>query len=158
MMKMIPFEQINFLLELGGGTGAVTRSLIRKKRKETRLAVFEPDKEFARVLTKKFSRETNVEIVQEKADELHASLQSLNLPSPDCIVSSLPFAALGEKTTAKIFREISTVLPDEGLFLLYQYTLFTLPLILKNFKIKKFTFVAWNIPPALIFLCAKQSP
>ncbi len=102
----IPFNEINTIVELGGGTGAITHALVKNKKRKTKLLVFEPDDQFFLLLKKKFSGDKNTTILKEKAENLDAILKKLNLQSPECIVCSLPFISLGREKTAKILREV----------------------------------------------------
>lgn len=156
MIEMIPFSTARLLIELGGGTGAVSDALYAKKRAEAELLIFEPDEEFFRRLCKKFSRKKNIAVIQESAERLREALKKLRQKTPGCVVSSLPFATLGEKTTKVILNEIRNSLPSDGRFVFYQYTPLRLPLIFQYFRIERFAFVALNAPPALVFLCSPK--
>lgn len=156
VIEMVPFKNAKCLVELGAGTGVLSDALLRNKKKETRLMMLEPDAEFFPILKKKFSKEENVEVIQEVAENLPDVLKKKEIKKVDCIISSLPFVSLGNKITEKIISIISNVLADGGYFVFYQYTPFRIPLILRYFQIERFSFTALNAPPAFVFLCSAR--
>lgn len=149
----IPFKEVKILVELGGGTGAITRALIKNKMEKTKLLVFEPDEQFFLLLKKKFQTGKTIIILKEKAENLRTVLENFNLPAPDCIVCSLPFFSLGREKTAEILGEVKRCMKPETRFIFFQYTPLMLPFLLKQFKIKKLSYVILNAPPALLFCC-----
>ncbi len=153
----IPFNEINTMVELGGGTGAITHALVKNKKRKTKLLVFEPDDQFFLLLKKKFSGDKNTTILKEKAENLDAILKKLNLQSPECIVCSLPFISLGREKTAKILREVKKCMNRESRFIFFQYTPLLIPFFLKQFEIKKISYVIFNVPPALLFCCVPRT-
>jgi phospholipid N-methyltransferase len=153
MAQMVPFPKLHLIVELGGGTGAVTQELLKHKKEGMTLVVMEPDEQFFLFLKKRFQKEKGILIQQERAENLCRTLNKLKLPLADCIVSSLPFASLGKKTSSKIFKEIQKGLQPNGFFVLYQYTPLMLPVITYYFKIQKVAFVPLNVPPAFVFCC-----
>jgi len=156
IIEKIPFETSATIVELGGGTGTITDALVKKKNDKSALLVFEPDDQFFGIIEKKYSGKRGVTILQKKAQELLSTLRKMNAGYADCIVSSIPFASLGRKTSGRILAEIQRSLAPGGSFILYQYTVFTLPLILKYFRIRKFSYVVRNVPPALVFVCSSK--
>ncbi|MCL5054916.1 MAG: methyltransferase domain-containing protein [Firmicutes bacterium] len=155
MTSLIPFESIETIVELGAGTGAITKAIIKRKKKETTLIVFEPDDHFF-----SFLKEANLQtgkkviLIKDLAENLGKVLKSLEVNHPDCIVSSLPFTSLGEKNTTKIFQEIEENLAPDGHFILFQYTPYLFPVLAKHFRIRTLSFVPFNLPPAFVIECA----
>ena len=142
------------LVELGGGTGAITHALINKKEKKTRLLVLEPDEQFFIFLEKKYSNDRKTTILKEKAENLKMILNRFHLHTSECIVCSLPFATMGREKTTKILTEIRKCMKQDSLFVFFQYTPLMLPIFLKQFRIKKVSYVLLNVPPALVFWCS----
>ena len=72
------------ILEVGGGTGAFTRRLVKMLRPGDKLVVYEINEEFAALLRKRFGGNPQVEIVC-------APIQAIELkPTFDFIVAGLP--------------------------------------------------------------------
>lgn len=156
MAHMVQFGKVKTVVELGGGTGAVTEAILRQKPKEANLVIFEPDEEFFGILRKKFKSEKKVSVVKEGAENMRDVLSRLKLPEPDCVVSSIPFASLGKRISGKILAHIRESLSEKGTFVLYQYTPLMFPLILKYFKIRKMAVVPLNVPPAFVLCCSPR--
>jgi phospholipid N-methyltransferase len=141
------------LVELGAGTGPVTRALAHVYP-ELRLIVVELRKDLAGALRREF-----------RTAEVHAApaaavLPSLTgLPADTAIVSSLPFRSLPRALKHETVGSILDFLRDgQGRFMLqftyYPGVPFHVPL---GFRWHKVAFVALNLPPAAVWMLEPAS-
>jgi phosphatidylethanolamine/phosphatidyl-N-methylethanolamine N-methyltransferase len=72
------------ILEVGGGTGAFTRHLVKLLRPGDRLVVYEINKHFADILRKRYGHHHNVEIINAAIEQIERK------PTFDFIVAGLP--------------------------------------------------------------------
>ena len=135
------------LVELGAGSGAVTRALTRI-HPELRLVIVELRKDLAAALRREF-----------KTAEVHAApaaavLRSLTgLPAATVLVSSLPFRSLPRALKQETVGSILDFLRlGHGRFMLqftyYPGVPFRVP---AGFRWRKLAFVALNLPPAAVW-------
>lgn len=110
------------IVELGAGTGVVTRALLEQGIAADRLIVIERSPLLAAHLRKKFPQ---VRIVEGDAAHLGRLLAGLGLASADvtAVVSSLPLKSLPPTAVARIGRELDRVLPEGTLFVQFTYSL-----------------------------------
>jgi phospholipid N-methyltransferase len=120
------------LVEIGAGSGAVTRELARRAAQTgARLVAVELERSLARRL--------GPSAVQ--ADAAH-----LPVRRADVVVSGIPFASLRSGHAEAILAEAARVAPR---IVLFQYTRRRLDLIEHHFpRVRAQERVRWNIPPA----------
>src|SRR5580658_6676569 len=94
LIKGIDWEKSQCLVELGAGTGPVTKQLVKHARPHTKLVVIEQDPDFCRRLREKFPRATNLDIVEGDAGKLDLILAQRGITMCDHILSGLPTPSL----------------------------------------------------------------
>lgn len=137
-----PFECV---VELGAGTGAITKALSDIGFKE--LTIVERDPKLVACLERKFPQ---LEITRANAAEVVKSLPCL---APIALVSSLPFKSLPEEVCAETIREISEHLQRTPGSLLIQYTYMLGPPFQAQSPLRwKRVAVIWaNVPIAFVW-------
>src|SRR5215467_11649520 len=71
-VRNIAWDRVETLIELGAGTGPITRVLAERTRPQCRVVVVERDHDFARLLRQRFGSLPNLEIVEGDARDLAA--------------------------------------------------------------------------------------
>lgn len=151
MAAQLP-EAYQICVELGGGTGSLTRSLMAAGVPAAKLIVIERDRRLAVYLRRKFP---GVCVIEGDAETLTALLRARGIDSVDAIVSSLPLRSMPRRVRGRIVAECFAALGDEGLFVQYTYGLtapvpeeITDDLALEGSRIARI----WrNIPPAAVW-------
>jgi phosphatidylethanolamine/phosphatidyl-N-methylethanolamine N-methyltransferase len=87
MVKDVPLDRPGAILELGGGTGAVTQSLLEAGCPPERLVVIEREAALAALLRRRFAQSR---IVEADACAIAAVLAELGVTRLAAVVSSLP--------------------------------------------------------------------
>ncbi len=138
-------EKHGYVIELGAGTGAVTRALLRRGVPPSRLLVFEHNDTMASLLTQRFP---GIRIIQDDAANLAYHLpKNAYIAS---IVSSLPFVSLPMEVSNNIIDAIKCNLGDKML-IQYTYALNKKTLLEEQgFDIHKKSTVWLNLPPAKV--------
>jgi len=138
------------VLELGPGTGPVTRALIARGIAPERIVAVEFNAEFCALLTKRFA---GINVVEGDAYDLAMTLPpGLNGPYA-AVVSSLPLLNRPvEVRFAFIEDALGRLLPDGGL-VQFSYG-FGPPVkaVPGRFSVKRTAFVIANLPPAQVWL------
>lgn len=158
MVRGVDFET-SFVVELGCGTGSMTRVIDERLRRKDNYLGFEVNPDMHRTLTKRF---TGLNIVGASAADL-----TEHLPHPDTsvdvIVSSLPFTLLPPEVSREIISTHTRALAPGGTFRLFLYAhTFPLPrnqallgLIEKELMLESVETVLWNLPPARVITFRK---
>jgi phospholipid N-methyltransferase len=150
----IDWAKATALVELGAGTGPITRVIAERARPECRVIVIERDRDFASLLRKRFETRPNFEIVEGDVRDLAPILAARNVSSVDHVISGLPSPSLPRAVQVDLFRAVRSVLRLEGTF--NQIT--EVPWLYWGFYRKffdevRFVFEPRNVPPAGTYFC-----
>ena len=108
------------IVELGPGTGPVTRSLIETGVARERLALVEYDPGFCRLLRERFAPAM---IIQGDAYDLPRTLAELAGQSIGAVVSSLPLLNQPPERREKLIGDAFALMGPSGLFVQFTYGL-----------------------------------
>ena len=160
MLKNLPWEKFSHVAELGAGTGIFTKQIIERKNSACKVLVVEQDFSMRRMLEEKYNKsvmpppENNV-IFDSFAENLRETLQEINFPPLDCVISGLPFANMEEDLRRRIIENVHGSLKRDGIFVMFQYSLQMKNLLRKYFSSVETNFFLLNFPPAFVYLCKK---
>ena len=119
MVAQLP-ERYGVCVELGGGTGSLTQSMLASGVPADRLIVIERDPRLAAYLRRRFA---NLLVVQGDAAELTLILDDYGIDRVDAVISSLPLRAMTHAARRRIVAECFDALNENGLFIQYTYGL-----------------------------------
>jgi len=133
------------IIELGAGTGPVTRGLLECLDSDSTLTSFEINKRLFRHLA---------EIKDERFVAIRDSAKNLDQYDlqPDCVVSGLPLTIMKKQDRERVLRYCSKV----PLFIQYKYANST-SLLEDYFSRVSTKRVFRNIPPAVIYVCSNNT-
>lgn len=137
------------VVELGAGTGAVTRALIASGVPEDRLILIERDRHLHAFLAENFPRAMVIRGDAAKLDSL--------VPEPwrgrvSTVISCLPLVNLPRRECDAIVHAAFTVLAPEGRFVQFTYSPFSpLRRERRGLEGRKVAFAPFNLPPATIW-------
>ena len=106
------------VVELGAGTGEVTRALLEAGIPPHRLALIERDPELARFLRERFPA---LQIIEGDAARLPALLAQAGRAQVAAVVSSLPLLPMPTDIVSAIVRGIFKALPDGAALIQFTY-------------------------------------
>jgi len=148
MASFLPSE--GPILEIGAGTGAITRAIMERIHEPSALTSIEIDPELAHIFRAAFPkitlREEDAECIMSNANSMYAA-----------IVSGLPFTSLPKKKSHALMRGVTQSLKDDGVFICFQYSMLKLDFFKTYFDRVDVHFSPINIPPAFVFVCRKKS-
>lgn len=157
----ISLEKARAVVELGPGTGAVTKHIIKSVTPDTKFFAVELNKELFHVVKKKFP---SVKIYNDNALNLSQMLKDEGLSHLDVVVSGLPWASFPEKLQDELLSVIVKSLGSGGIFTTFAYVQgMLLPSawsfrdrLQRHFSVVKTSPIVWtNIPPAFVYRCRK---
>ena len=106
------------VVELGAGTGGLTRELLVAMPSRSRLLSVEIDPRFGQVLRNIEDPRLLVQIGS--ASQFPDVLQQQELPVPDAVISGIPFSTLPRELGRSVIRQIWHALAPGGKFVSYQ--------------------------------------
>lgn len=136
------------VIELGGGTGSITRALLASGLPRWRLVVVERDPTLAALLRLRFP---GVKILRGDAAQLVSLLRPLGIVRAAAVVSSLPLLSMAKRLKRDIIAESFALLGAEGIFIQFTYGV-TSPLGPEFGLVGEVARRVWlNFPPAAVW-------
>lgn len=147
MASYVPQSKTGYIVEIGAGTGVVTKEILKLGVAPDKIIVIEDSEHLVTLLVKRFP---NIKIIHGNAVDL-AKLLGEYQNKVDTIVSSLPWRILPPTTTEKIIQQIDQVLKKDGIYIQYTYA-FKKSIFdrMKRYKKVHSKKVWFNLPPARI--------
>ncbi|USO00703.1 MAG: hypothetical protein H6845_02745 [Alphaproteobacteria bacterium] len=100
-------SESDYILEIGSGTGALTKFLYHNPKLSKNLICAEIDSELCKILNKKFP---DAKIINKSAADLDLTLDQSLLNRIKIIVSSVPFTCINQDSKDKIMKICSQLL------------------------------------------------
>jgi phosphatidylethanolamine/phosphatidyl-N-methylethanolamine N-methyltransferase len=155
MARWLPANPDSFVLELGPGTGAVTRALIQHGLREDRLVAIERNPKMARLLREKYPK---AQIVSGDAWNLDDLLRGRREPieTVGAVISSLPLLNFPPEEAEVLTGKIRAVLEPAGHWVQYSYHLGKNQIRgASSFQLRASSIVWLNFPPARVSVFQK---
>lgn len=138
------------IVELGPGSGSITRHLLARISPEGRILALELDAAMATHLGKTLV-DPRLIVQVGNASHLKDCLSTAGWEQSDCIVSGLPFQAMAPTQRHAILTAARDSLSPSGRFIAFQYGLRLLPTFKRHFRKVKVVGPIWNnLPPAYV--------
>jgi phosphatidylethanolamine/phosphatidyl-N-methylethanolamine N-methyltransferase len=149
MARQVDLRHAGFVVELGGGTGSITRALLAAGLAPERLIIVERDDRLHRLLVERFPE---VRVLCGDAAHLVALLRPLGIKRVAAVVSSLPLLSMPKRLRHRIVEQCFALLDDHGSLVQFSYGL-TSPLPAREFSVSgKLEDRVWrNFPPAAVW-------
>ena len=110
------------ILEVGAGTGAVTREIVKHIREGDQLDVVELNERFVDVLKYRFAHEPSWKRVADQSRVLHMEVQKLHPEELyDFLICGVPFNNFSIGLTREIFRHFTKLLKPGGTLTFFEY-------------------------------------
>ena len=152
IMAEVEWEDAKVIVELGAGTGVVTRAINSRRATGSVFISFEKDEQMLHDL----KRRLNDVIMRQDAFHVQDELVGLGYLHADCIISCLPFANFDRNQQSQLLESIYKALRPGGMFIAFQYSLQLQAQLESVYEEVGCQFVMRNIPPAFVYVCRKQ--
>jgi phosphatidylethanolamine/phosphatidyl-N-methylethanolamine N-methyltransferase len=149
MATQVDMRRPGPVIELGGGTGSVTKALLEAGLPVDRLIVVERDVRLYKMLRRRFPQ---LRVVLGDARHLVELLHPLGIDAVSAVVSSLPLFSMSKAMRRQIIDQSFALLGGAGRFIQYTYSL-TSPLAGREFGLRgRVAARVWlNFPPASVW-------
>ncbi len=155
MAEKVRFAGAKVVLELGGGDGAITETLLKRLEKGSMLLIFEINEAFCETLREKYGHDPRVKIIADSAEFLEKHLAENGMEKADAIVSALPFSVFPDDLAERILGACKNALRSGGQFVQFHYSP-RQDYYAAIFGNAEQDFVARNVPPAFVIVCQKN--
>ena len=161
LVKNANLSSIQTVVELGSGTGAITRKLGEAIPEDALFLALELNEHFVLETRKSCPRAI---VYHDSAENVKIYLNKHGKETCDCVISTLPWTLFDQELQQRILDAIWEVLPEGGDFLTVTYTFAPLlpagrrfrGLIEKRFSEVQRTKPIWkNLPPVYVYHCKK---
>ncbi|MCA9148537.1 MAG: methyltransferase domain-containing protein [Planctomycetales bacterium] len=161
MADGVDWSAAHTVLELGPGTGVLTREIVARAQPSTRIGAIEINSEFAELLRQRYPR---VEVFTDSVARTSELCTEAGIPQVDAILSGLPWAVFTDADQHQFLSSAASTLKPGGQFVTFAYLQGLLLPAAKRFRKlleSQFTDVrlsrtVWlNVPPALAYYCVK---
>lgn len=155
MARQVNPSRPGLVVELGGGTGAITEALLRRGVAPNRLVIVERHPRLHSLLRKRFPEAT---VIQGDAAHLRQLLAGHGLHGVRAVVSGLPLLAMAEAQQKAIVDSAMDVLSPGGRLIQFSYgPACPVPQKLRNqlgVRARSVANILWNLPPARVWVLA----
>lgn len=142
------------IVELGAGTGSITRALVTHARHDAVIIAIEELPVCVEAL--RAIKDPRLVIVCGNAMSISAILSQCGFDHADCIVSGLPLSTLPKQEEHAILAAARAALSPGGVFVQFQYFLSSFGAIHQYFPhLSVVSWVLWNVPPAFVYRAIK---
>ena len=168
LLRAIDFSAAQVVVELGIGTGAITREILRRLHPGAVLLGVDLNPAFVSHVRRSIQDSRFIPVLGQ-AERLGALMSRHGIARADAIVSSLGLTAMQPAQRLAVLKQASAHLTRDGVMTQYQYlhaggtpnwtsSLGLLRFAEKEFLKAHFRHVAserviWNLPPARVFTC-----
>ena len=142
------------VVELGGGTGGITRSLLKATGSHSRLLVIERTAEFIEHL--RMIDDSRLDVVHGCASSIGAELQRRGYPAADSVISGIPFSTMPEALGVEIIAAVYDALAPGGRFVAYQFTDRVVDYARPMMGAPAVEYELCNVPPLRLFTWRKE--
>ena len=170
MLDPVDFRKPRTIVELGPGTGVMTKEILRRMTPDSRLFAFEVNPHFIRHLRAHY-HDPRLTVLHADACDLADHLRDHNAGVLHAVVSSLGLTSMPHGIRTRIVQQAASCLAPDGVLTQFQYLTSRRPvpeipaLRLRPFREKQFLHayfptittrkVLLNFPPAVVFACYK---
>jgi phosphatidylethanolamine/phosphatidyl-N-methylethanolamine N-methyltransferase len=152
MARQVP-RGPGYVVELGGGTGSVTKALLKAGTQSDKLIVLERDPTLHKLLQERYP---GVRVLLGDAAKLQPLLKREGIDHVKAIVSSLPLVSMKRTLQDRITAQVFNVLEPGAPLIQFTYSLFS-PIPRRRFGVhgEVGDRVLQNLPPASVWVYRK---
>jgi phosphatidylethanolamine/phosphatidyl-N-methylethanolamine N-methyltransferase len=136
------------VLELGPGTGVITKAILQRGVKPDQLYSVEYSAEFAKKLRHDFN---DINVVEGNAFDLETTLGDASTLTFDCVVSALPLLSFSRALRIKLIKDLLGRIPEGRPVVQFSYGPFSPVPPIPGVTVRHLEMIFRNVPPAQIW-------
>lgn len=144
------------IVELGPGTGVLTRQMLDQVRPDSKLVAVELLPDFVEILERTIP-DPRLKVYQGSSTDLEAALEAAGESSADLVVSGIPFSTMEYGDGHRTLQAAKRVLAPGGRFVAYQFRSAVRRMAEPVFGRPETHSGFWNIPPMRIYVWPRES-
>jgi phospholipid N-methyltransferase len=153
-VRNVDWDRAKVIVELGAGTGPITKVIAEMAKPDCKVIVLERDHDFAEILRDRYSKLPNFDVIEGDCRDLATMLAERGIGQVDYVISGLPVPSFPKDLQLALMKVVREVLAPEGTY--NQIT--ELPFVYwglykKFFHDVRFKFEPRNFPPAGAYFC-----
>jgi len=164
MLEGLPINETRVVVELGAGTGAITRVLLETLPPQATLLAFEINPEFINYMRKSFP-DPRLVLLNAPAETLGDELRRRGHERVDAVVSSLSLRFMPDRQQRVLQKALAPFMDERSVYTQYQYVHgvrfekgkiqrhSSLPFLREYFSSIQCRTIWRNLPPARVFTC-----
>jgi phospholipid N-methyltransferase len=156
LVRAAGLAQARTVVELGPGTGGTTRAFLRALRPDARLLAIELSPTFHARLVDSL-RDSRLIVQLGSAEQLAEMLQTWRLPSPDAVLSGIPFSTMPPAVGQAIAASIAACLAPGGRFVAYQVRGHVADVVAPYLGAPALAWEWFNVPPLRVYRWVKPA-
>jgi phosphatidylethanolamine/phosphatidyl-N-methylethanolamine N-methyltransferase len=118
IVRSAGIDRAETIVELGPGTGGTTRALLRAMPTAAKLLSVELTPRFVNLLRRE--KDPRFQVWEGSAADIKKALDDHGLPSPDVVLSGIPFSTMPRELGLEILHSVRESLAPGGRFVAYQ--------------------------------------
>lgn len=150
MLKQIDFSKDLNILELGPGTGVITKQILNQISPNSKLVCLELNEQFCTDLEN--LKTSNLKVIQGSAENVGELFENQSF---DYVISGLPLAIIKKDCVNEILNGCVSSLKEDGKYIQFQYSLASKRTLQRYFSKVDLSLAAVNLPPAVVYTCSK---
>lgn len=166
MLGPVALTKARVVVEVGAGTGVMTRALLKLIPRDATLLAFEINPKFSSYLQSKVS-DPRLEVIHANAENLDSELLRRGHKRVDAVISSLALAFMFHRQRHSFLNSLGKHLGETGVFTQFHYLhglqfnnghlrRFPLVQLLRGYFGSVERRIIWrNLPPAFVFECRR---
>lgn len=148
MVEGIPWDEVEYIVELGPGTGVFTEHIVRCAKNNAKLLAIELEESYINSLEQRFG--LAVEIVHASAHQLDELVEGRDWPRIDLVISGLPFN-LPHEVRAPLFEALKRRIQSGMRYRCFTYCPPGMKRAYRDFSHPRPRLVWRNFPPMWIY-------
>ncbi len=137
------------IIEYGPGDGVITKPLLDRIHKDSRVIVIETNEDFVDQLNQ--IGDSRLQVYQDTAEKVDEIAREQQAESVDYVISGIPFSFLEPEVRKELLTKTVELLGEEGKFLAYQTSKHLKPFLEETFREVNLETEIRNIPPMTIY-------
>lgn len=150
LLEPVDWSKARVVVEYGPGSGPLTRAMLARMPRDSRLVAIDVSRDFTRHLRRTID-DRRLLAVTDSAASVADILADHRLGSADMIVTGIPFSTIPQHIGGGILDTSAQVLADDGALLAYQMRRAIAPMLERRFGEVQKSFVWRNIPPCHLY-------